>query len=308
MGWADLLSTTEIITVPWIGGRSIRGAGRTWKVKGSLPEEHGWHSFEVSGGREAIWKGPGEPDLFWEENQKDTVKGYLVGNRLIPDNAEVVLDPTRIFNQTINVHFVEPGLDRFVRAMVVFYEQDKYIFARQEFPLGPEAQVMEAFFDRIESINNIPEVTPSLDLAFRFETFQREQQEERRRLLEERRLESERRRQEEERRKQLVEQVGTGAGRRELAKVDFIAAAKAALSISGARLIDQRESYNRNEMIVQFLLEGRRFECVIEKETLHVVDSGICLNDHDHFFTLESLPPVISQARREGLLHVYRHV
>lgn len=308
MSWESLLSKPEVITVPWTGGRVIRAAGRSLKIKGGLPEEHGWHQFEISGGREAVWKGEGEPALFWEEYQNNIIKGYLVGNRLIPDEARVVLEPTRILEQTVSVHFVERGLERFARAVVVYYEQSDYIYVRQEFPLGPEGAVFNAFLTRQDSVRGIPNVTPALDLAFRFESWQREQQEERRRLLEQRRLEEERRRQEEERRQALREQIGTGEGRRALAQVDFNAAASAALRISGARLTDIRNSYNRNEMVVQFIHEGRGFECVVERDTLHVVDSGICLNGHDTLFTLESLPPVISQAIREGRLHVYRHV
>jgi hypothetical protein len=52
---------------------------------------------------------------------------------------------------------------------------------------------------------------------------------------------------------------------------------------------------------------------VVDRNTLQVVDSGICLTDHhtgekgDAYFTLESLPPVVGQAMDEGVLVVYRH-
>jgi len=107
--------------------------------------------------------------------------------------------------------------------------------------------------------------------------------------------------------------MGTGLGRRELAKVDFNAAAKAALAVGGAELLDVRESFNRNEMVVQYLFANRRLECTCNRSTLQIVDSGICLTGHrsgikhDSKFTLESLPSVVREAIDGHKLVVYRH-
>jgi hypothetical protein len=66
--------------------------------------------------------------------------------------------------------------------------------------------------------------------------------------------------------------------------------------------------------VVQFRFQGQAFECVVEADTLRIVDSGICLVDHgtgergDNYFTLESLPAVIEQANREQRLVIFRHV
>jgi hypothetical protein len=65
---------------------------------------------------------------------------------------------------------------------------------------------------------------------------------------------------------------------------------------------------------VQFRFARRRFECVVHRATLRVIDSGICLVDHateesgDDRFTLESLVGVIDEAIRTGRLVVFRHV
>jgi hypothetical protein len=99
-----------------------------------------------------------------------------------------------------------------------------------------------------------------------------------------------------------------------MAKLDFGEAARAALAIGGAELLDWRDSRSVGEAVVQFRFQHRRFECVCQKDTLRIVDAGICLTDHytgvrgDTRFTLESLPPVIQQAVREGKLVVFRHV
>jgi hypothetical protein len=67
-------------------------------------------------------------------------------------------------------------------------------------------------------------------------------------------------------------------------------------------------------MIVRFAIDNSRFECVCNAQTLRVIDAGICLTDEDtgergdNRFTLESLPSVILEAQREGVLVVFRHV
>ena len=305
MGWQDLLSKTEMITVPWTGGRSICLRGRTWTLEGRIPLEHGWHRFNIDGSRKATWAGAGESAPDFDEKRKKA-RGYLVGDRLIPDGTSLVMDPAKIIEQSLDVHLIEEGMERFARAMVVQHEDGKWIFIRQEFPLGPEGDVAFAYQDRKQTVNDIPGVTPALDLAFRWETWRRDQ-------TEAHRQEIERQRQEEERRQRLIGMIGTGEGRRQLAAMDFGEAAKAALRVSGAELLDHRPSTTHGEMVVQYRFEGRRYECVVETNTLRVVDSGICLTDHgtgergDTRFTLESLPTVILQAIREHRLVVYRH-
>ncbi|MEQ1501229.1 MAG: hypothetical protein ABMB14_03320 [Myxococcota bacterium] len=106
--------------------------------------------------------------------------------------------------------------------------------------------------------------------------------------------------------------IGSGEGRRELAADDFEAAARAALALSGAELLDHHPGYERGEQIVLFRFRGRRFECVADA-ALRIVDSGICLTDHhtgekgDTRFTLESLPGVIGEAIDNDVLVVFRH-
>jgi hypothetical protein len=307
MGWEDFLNEEKKeLVLPWLGGRVLYGQGRSWRMKGNLPEEYGWYKFQEKGGRNIVSKGEIEEPFGWEEEQPKKLFGYLVGSRLIPDASWVVPDPDKIIEQTKDVCLVDPGLDRFSRAMVVHYEQQHYVYARPEFPIGPEAEVLEAFLNRADSVAEIKGVTPALDLAFQFESLMRTKQEERRRLAEQKAREEQEQREQEQRREQFMRQIGTGEGRRLLAQVDFGAAAEAALQVSGAVLLDARPSYRATEMVVQFRYEERRLECVVEKATLHVIDAGICLQGHDQLFTLESLPPVISNAIRERRLHVFR--
>ena len=306
-GWRDLLSEQNELILPWTGGREVSCRDRSWRIGGKLPREYGWFRFNVGGGRVAILLGPGDLDPGFEEGHP-ILKGFLVGNRLIPDNAQVTPDPDRIISQALEVFIVEPGLERFARAVAVRVTNGNYVYIRQEFPQGPEQAVNEAYQDRKASLDSIQGVTPALELAFRFVTRERERSEEREREAERRRAEELKKLEEAERLRILMKDATTGVGRRALAARDFNAAARAALAITGAELLDARASHNRGEMVVQYRFRNRRLECVVERDTLHVVDSGICLTGHqyDRMFTLESLPAVVDDAIDRGVLHVFR--
>ena len=284
MSWKGLLAQKEEYTLPWTGGRAIHGRHRSWTIEGALPAEVGWHVFESGGSRKASWKSEGFADPGWVEG-RETVRGYLVGDRIIPDHVAIHLDEQRLFEQTHQIWLVEAGLDRFARVHAA-RGPSGWIYVQQEFPLGPEHDVRIAYEDRADDVADIPGVPPALDLAFRWITW-------RRLLAEERRadaLASEQR----DRDRQRVVDFGTRAAR--------------ALALSGSDLLDSRDGLNDNEKIVLFRFQNRRFECVIAADTLRVIDSGICLDGHDQVFTLESLPGVIGEAIHTSRLHVYRHV
>ena len=224
-------------------------------------------------------------------------------------------NPAKIVDSSEPVFLVEPGLDRFARVSAGrTHEGGSLVYARQEMPLGPEDDVLKSFLDQKESVDNIANVAPALDAAFRMEVYQRIEAQRRREELERQRREEEERRVREERRQKLFEQLGNAQGRRDMAKEDFGEAARAALAVGGAEYLDHRRSVRRNEMVVRYRMLRRRFECVCDAQSLRIIDAGICLIDHgtgergDNYFTLESLPGVITQAHREGRLVVFRHV
>lgn len=316
MGWKDLLAPVdETVVCPWTGGREVRSGGRTFAAEGKMPPEHGWHSFKVTAPRKVRWQGATEsPDLDVLLVSKKVTRGYLVADRLVPDGAAVVLDPSFIIEQTEPVYLVEPGLDRFVRVRASRWDDGRLIYAGQEFPLGPEGEVTDAFLEQKDSVTSIKGVTPALDLAFRFETWQRKERVRLREEAERLAREEAARLELEERRNTLAKQLGTGEGRRQMALVDFEAGARAALRVGGAELLDWRDSFVAGEAVVQFRYLNRKFECVCQKQTLRIVDAGVCLTDHDSgvrgdtFYTLESLPAVIAEANRTHRLVVFRHV
>lgn len=309
MSWEDLLDGGSERVLPWFGFGRVHDAERSWRALGPRLPEHGWYRFETSGGRDAYAKGVElqEPDLSWADDQP-LLRGYLVGDRFIPDNVRA--DSKGL----IQVYCVELGLERFARATVVRDREGRLVYASQEFPQGPEEEVRRAFQDRKDSLNHIDNVTPALDLAFCWITRWRAEQEERRRELERIRAEEEAKRAAQEKMEKAMKDAGSAVGRRALAIQDFEAAAKEALKVSGAELLDVRDSYERGEKVVQYRFRQRRLECVVDAKTLGVTDSGICLTDHhsgekgDTYFTLESLPGVIGEAIDLGKLVVYRHV
>lgn len=310
MGWRDLLvNGDERVVLPWLGGRELRSVTREWRIHGRTPRDHGWYSFKVDK-RDASdpQPSPAQPDQL-----RHFVAGYLVGDRVIPDDVRVDPDPKRIVEFSERVHFLDDGLDRFARVRAGrVYKDGPLFYYGIEMPLGAEENVLQAFLDQKPSVLDIKNVPPALDAAFRMEGWQRLEAEKRRIELERIRREEEEKRQREERRQKLVKQLGDGEGRREMALYDFDAAARAALQVGGAEFLDAK-SIRKNEWAVKYRLDGRRYECTCDQK-LGIIDSGICLVDHDtgekgdSYFTLESLPAVLRQANREGRLVVYRHV
>lgn len=310
MGWKDLLQTEdECLVAPWVGGRSLRSRDRTWSLQGRRPPEPGWHTFKLEN-RKARWLGVAEAPM---GVLKDHVRGYLVGDRIVPDGVRVSDDNLVAVSE--RVHLIEPGLDRFVRVVAGrFFEDGPLIYEAPEFPLGPEEEVLVAYEDQKPNVNTIVGVSPALDMAFRLESLYRAETERRRREEQERREREEQERLAAERREQLREALGDGMTRRAVAIEDFGEAARAALAVGGAQYLSHRDSPNDDEMVVRYRLNDRRFECTCDRRTLRIIDSGICLTDErtgekgDTFFTLESLPAVVRQADIEGVLVVYRHV
>jgi len=316
MGWKELVAEPGegLAVFPWLGGRKIHRHGRTWKVIGRLPREFGWYTFNLGKNRSASLvlvgrrQEPAEtsPDTEYWVGLTHT-SGYVIGDRFIPEKARVDPDPDKLVDQTVPIYLLEPGLDRFAFVEAVFDPENRLIYTQQLFSQASDDAVRWAFVEKRESVDAIPNVTPPLDLAFRFACQQRK-------LLEERRAERERQRLERERLEQARKNLGTSLGRRTLAQTDFEAAARAALSAGNAEFLDCRKGHVRKEMVVQYRLENRRLECVVDQTNLQVIDSGVCLTDHntgekgDTYFTLESLPGVVREAIRRDKLVVYRHV
>ena len=78
-----------------------------------------------------------------------------------------------------------------------------------------------------------------------------------------------------------------------------------ALSHTGAELVTWRRNGER-QAVVQYRLGGTRFECIIDTESLQIMDAGICLSGADEELNLSSLPSAGAVAIESGQLHVLR--
>jgi hypothetical protein len=333
MSWQAFLQPEEgeLRVLPWVEGSEVCDHERWWAIDGRRPREVGWYQFRVNGRRVKLAsKEPVEPDQDLLEKGAQTL-GYLIGDWLIPEGSltdifgeKGELDLLKVTTQAIQVFCVEGGLERLAKVRVSKMLNGSAIYFRQEWPGDPEERAIQAYQDRKDSLAEVPGVTPPLNVAFRWLTENRRRQEAHEAQLEElRRQEEERLRREAEAEaarlqkeaevdRVVREMIAIGNQRRALIARDFTAAARAALAISGAELLDARPSARKGEMVVQYRYKTRRLECVCERDTLRIVDAGVCLDDHrgtkgDTFFTLESLPPVIQDAMNQHKLVVWRH-
>lgn len=320
MSWRELLEPFErYVVLPWVGANTIAlpTTHQTWYLEGNRPPEYGWHVWKVAG-RIARWHRVATDD---EREDFKPLYGYLVGDRFILESAFTwnvktaieLNDEHRALAMLAKTYCIEPGLDHFTRVSVGELVGGRLVFLQREMPAGAEDDVRQAFLDRAPNVDHVKHVHPALNLAFIWATRQRAEADERRRELERKRREEEERLALEAKREELRAKLGDGAGRRELAKVDFFTAAEAALAVGGAALLDVRPSTEKVlEHIVRFRFANQRFECVCN-QTMQIVDAGICLHDHrrdikgDTWLTLESLPGVIQQAIDEHRLVKWRH-
>ena len=305
MSWRDLIGDeSSSLTAPWLGGRSLRVGSRAWRLSGGLPPDPGWHRFSTAG-RGATWVERAEPR---PELLAAVQRGYLVGDRFVEERCPASREPRDILARSERLALVPAEIGRFARVSAGrIAPGERLTFREEEMPLGPEDEVMAAFLDDRPTVDHIAGVPPALDAAFRLECWRRG---EARRARERRRIEEAR----SAFRAEVEVLHGDGEARRRRAAHDFQGAAAAALGVGGANYLDHRSMPHPNEVAVQFRVDGERFECTCDCRTLRIIDAGICLVDEltdergDGYFTLESLPGVIRQARDEGVLVIFRHL
>ena len=81
--------------------------------------------------------------------------------------------------------------------------------------------------------------------------------------------------------------------------------AAAVLQDAGAHFLSGRNLGGDNyEVVFRYL--GEQFVAVVDRSTLHVYDSGICLEGHDERLGLDSLPSVIAEAVAHDELYITR--
>src|SRR5437016_3128770 len=259
----------EVLTLPYFEGNSVCDDKQTYRLR-ETPQP-GWYRFRKAG-RYLSVEGPVEPDL--DNWNLKRVSGYLMNGRFIANDFQA-----RLFGLP-----EDEDLPKFTPVSAAKWFDGHLLFAGPQFESEVEPQVRLAFEEE-RSIEQIKGVTPALAHTFLLEATQRELARERER----RALEAV------EREKQVAQLVAwqrTLEGRIVLA-----------LSHTGAELISWRRSGGR-QAIVHYRLHGQRFECVIDTESLQILDAGICLSGEDEQLNLSSLPSAVREAIESGRLHV----
>lgn len=263
----------EVLRLPCFGGRTVCDDHLTYRLRDSVPP--GWYQFRKAGRYLVIDTAiPAELDAW----KLPRVAGYVFHRRLISNESQATL-----FGLPL-----DEDLPKFVPVSGRKWFDGHLLYYGQEFETEVEMKVREAFEEE-RSIDAIKGVTPALAQAFVLESTQRALG-----------REAERRaREAAEREKQAAELVRwqeTLEGRISLA-----------LSHTGAELINWRRSGGR-QAVVRYRLGVRRFECVIDTNSLQILDAGICLEGTDQELNLSSLPSAVQEAIASGQLHVFRNV
>jgi len=331
--WKEFIAPAKVLLLPWFGGADLFSAdGQRWGIQGKRPPELGFWRFICGAARSAIWVEADEPEENYQSSlsklvtgPNDVIRGYCIGDRLLrePLSTFTGIQPTTfrdlVLTTTEKLYFVPVGLTRFEYVSArrwPGHKTDTYwvFYKEEESPCGKERQANELFQDGVPTIHAVPGVTPALTFAFSLLRRQQADEEaERNRIAkarEEARLKAEREAQLVVLRAEAEKITGTGEARRALAAVDFRAAAKAALLVGGAELLDVRPHTVKGEMVVAYRCEGHRLGCIVDTQ-LRIVSAGICLTDHDtdetgdELLTLESLPAVVKEAVRGRKLVIW---
>src|SRR5262249_37315742 len=162
----------------------------------------------------------------------------------------------RLFNLPADV-----DLPKFTPVLARRWFDGNYLYAGPEFESEIEAKVRDAFEEE-KSIDGLRGVTPALAQTFLLECAQRalaREAERRAREAVER----------QERAAALARWQETLEGRISLA-----------LSHTGAELVNWRRN-SEGQAVVRYRVGGQRFECVIDSESLQILDAGICLEGAD---------------------------
>ncbi len=266
-----LQRSDEVLRLPYFGGNSVCDDKRTYRVR--EPLQPGWYQFCKSGRYLAV-ESTIAPEL--DAWKLPRVAGYVFNRRLITNDSQAPL-----FGLP-----QDEDLPKFTPVSGREWFDGHILYYGPEFETEVEARVRDAFEEE-RSIEDIKGVTPALAHVVVLESTRRELA-----------REAERRAREEvERKKQAAELARwqeTLEGRISLA-----------LSHTGAELINWRRQSQR-QAVVRYRVAGRRFECVIDTESLQILDAGICLSGTDEELNLSSLPSAVREAIESGQLHVFR--
>jgi hypothetical protein len=261
----------ETLRLPYFEGRAVCDDRHTYRLRETL--EAGWYEFRKAG-RYLEVANPIAPEL--DAWKLKPLRGYVMNGRLVTNDKQA-----RVYGLP-----ADEDLPKFTPVSAREWFDCHVCYYGQEFESEVEPQVREAFEEE-RSLDGIKGVTPALAHTFLLESTQRALAREAERRA---RAEAERQKQAAE----LARWEQTLEGRISLA-----------LSYTGAELVNWRR-HGRGQAVVRYRLAGSRFECVIDTNSLQILDAGICLSGADEELNLSSLPSAVREAIQTGHLHVFR--
>ncbi len=261
----------EGLRLPYFTGLKVCDDRRVYRLRSPL--DPGWYQFRLRG-RCAEAQAAIEPDPNAWKLQR--ISGYLMNQQLITDRQCV-----RLFGLPQDEEF-----PRFSSVVAWRWFDGSHGFESLNFESETEAEVRSAY-EEDRSINHLKGVTPALAHTFLLESTKRLLTRERACRIRLQAEEAVRRQAEEVRRRSLESRFSQ------------------ALSQTGAELADWRRLSAR-EAVVRYRLNASRFECVVDMESLQIIDAGICLEGTDRELNLTSLPAAVHEAQQTGQLYVFR--
>jgi hypothetical protein len=310
MDYTKLLGKRDELVLPWFGGPTLSAPSRGLRLR-TEPPAPGWYRFSVRG-RAATPLGPSDPDPD-ALAALPRARGHLLGVSLVGDAG--------LAEDLFFLPEDEPPL--FSPASARRWPTGELVFEQLEFE-GEAEEAVRCALEEERSLTGLKGVPASLRAAYAFAVVDAAA---RRLQLPTSPLEVGQRVGElaeggptraddlvrwiaEQREQRAPGWATRPAARpigvlteeeRDTARVDE------ALRSAGASLLRlRRMSDDQLEVTYRFL--GSRFQALVVRGSLHVVDAGVCLDGEDGRLTLDSLPPVIREAVDKGLLYVTRRV
>jgi hypothetical protein len=286
--WEGLLQPegSEIVA-PWLGGPHVWTRTRRWQIR-ERPHVHGWYRFKIDR-RVLVQPAPIDAVGDWFAGMPSYV-ALAVGSRawLFAGQAGIVAD------------LAFPAEALFSRVRVVRHADDRAYVVETLLDEDADVHARAALVSGLDVLPHASGVTPQHRAAFD--------------LLVARRREVQQAREVREAARQRAEALKADGpeARRQMTRTDVGAALAAALRVSGAALLGWRPD-GSGSLVVDYTVDAQPLQCVVARDTLAVLDAGICLQDHagyrgDRELSLEALPSVVREAQRTRRLVVFRHV
>ncbi len=303
MDYRKFLAANTTSVLPYFGGPTVHAADRRLRVTTRVAV--GWWTFDIQG-RNATATTPAEPEPL---DRLPSLRGHVVGSWLFVGGRHA--------RRMLLMPEEEPPVLCPVTARV--WPGDHVLFDVQEFEGEAEEAARAALLDA-QNIAGLKGATPSLRRAFGYARLQR--------VAAARGLQVSVREVFDllhgvadgvhdpvavlDALEARVYQLDPGSLHRARTQPtprgtidDAPARAATALEGAGAVLLDTRVS-GENTMDVTFRYRGEQFIAVVDAQSLHVYDAGICLDGADEELGLDALPSVISEAMDGGLLYITR--